>query len=333
VETGWGVTATLIPEVLRQLEMQGYKGRIVPARRLRDMQAEIDAQVRQGLFDEEFYQERLALFTFDLPDSLPDARSLIVVAVPEPSMRITFTRHGNPLPITVPPTFFPERGINTQVQNLLAESLEPAGYRVALAVLPKKLLAVHSGLGVYGRNNLCYVPGMGSFHRLVALCSDLPCPENEWRELEMMESCHKCFACQRHCPTGAITAERFLLHAERCLTFHNERPNEIDFPSWIDGSWHNRVIGCFHCQAVCPQNRGFLEWVEEGAAFSEEETDLIMQGLPLDQLPSALAEKVARFDIVGLLEVLPRNLAVLLLLKGENPKPGAVQTTTATADP
>ena len=299
-------------EVLRQLETLGYKGRIVSAQRLRDMQEEIDAQYRQGLFDEEFHQERLAFFTFDLPDSLPDARSLIVIAVPEPQMRITFTQRGNPLSITVPPTFFPERGIDQQVENLLAEILEPAGYQVAQAVLPKKLLAVCSGLGVYGRNNLCYVPGMGSFHRLVALCSDLPCPEHDWRELEMMESCHKCFACLRRCPTGAITAERFLLRAERCLTFHNERPNEIDFPSWIDGSWHNCLVGCFHCQMSCPQNRGFLEWIEEGAAFSEEETTLIIQGLPFDQLPSAMAEKLEQFDIVSLLEILPRNLTVLL---------------------
>jgi epoxyqueuosine reductase len=299
-------------EVLHQLEMQGYKGRIVPVQHLRDLQEEIEAQHGQGLFDEEFYRERLAVFDFGLPNGLPDARSLIVVAVPEPQMRITFTRQGNPLPVTVPPTFFPERRVDGQVKALLASILEPAGYRVAHVVLPKKLLAVHSGLAAYGRNNLCYVPGMGSFHRLVALCSDLPCPEDDWRELEMMASCRMCSACLRHCPTGAITAERFLLHAERCLTFHNERLSEIAFPPWIDGSWHNCLVGCFHCQTVCPQNRDFLEWVEEGAVFSEEETILIMQGLPPDQLPPALTEKLEQFDIRSLLEVLPRNLAVLL---------------------
>jgi epoxyqueuosine reductase len=325
------MTAAVAPEVLRQLETQGYKGRIVPARRLRDTQEEIDAQYRQDLFDEEFYQERLASFTFDLPDGLLDAQSLIVVAVPESQMQITFTQHGKPLSITVPPTFFPERGTDEQVENLLAETLEPAGYRVAPVVLPKKLLAVRSGLGVYGRNNLCYVPGMGSFHRLVALCSDLPSPEHDWRELEMMESCHKCTACLQRCPAGAITAKRFLLYAERCLTFHNERPNEIDFPSWIDSSWHNCLVGCFHCQTACPQNRGFLKRIEEGAAFSEEETALIMQGPAPDQLPPALEEKVERFDIVGLLEVLPRNLTVLL--EGKNPKHGTVQAAAATADP
>jgi epoxyqueuosine reductase len=40
---------------------------------------------------------------------------------------------------------------------------------VALSLLPLKSLAVRSGLAAYGRNNVCYVPGMGSFLELVGL--------------------------------------------------------------------------------------------------------------------------------------------------------------------
>ena len=120
---------------------------------------------------------------------------------------------------------------------ILAEVLESGGYRAAKAVLPKKLLAVRSGLAAYGKNNITYVPGMGSFHGLVAVFSDLPAPEGTWRDAEMMEACHKCAACRRHCPTGAIDADRFLLRAERCLTFHNEKPVDVPFPGWIDAAW------------------------------------------------------------------------------------------------
>jgi epoxyqueuosine reductase len=302
----------MTPELFHQLEEQGYKGRIVSVQHLRDLREETEGFYRQGLFDEEFYQERLALFTFRPPENLPDARSLIVVAVPEPWRRVTFTWNGDPISFIVPPTFFPVQRINKQVEGLLARVLGPAGYRVAQVVLPKKLLAVHSGLGVYGRNNLCYIPGMGSFHRLVALCSDLPCQEDNWRELRMMESCQECSACLHNCPTGAITSERFLLRAERCITFHNERSNDIAFPAWIDPSWHNSLIGCFHCQRVCPQNRDFLDWVEGGAAFSQEETGLLLGGVPLDQLPLATAEKLKQFDMIDLLDILPRNLLVFM---------------------
>ncbi|MGQ9600635.1 MAG: 4Fe-4S double cluster binding domain-containing protein, partial [Anaerolineae bacterium] len=257
--------AKIAQTLYSQLEERGYKGRLASIQHLRALQEEIEANYGRGLFDEEFYQERLTGFAFNPPDSLPDARSLIVVAVPQPQMRVTFTWKGKQVPLIVPPTYLHWQETDKQVEDLLVEILGPQGYRVAQAALPKKLLAVHSGLGTYGRNNICYVDGMGSFHRLVALYSDFPCQEDDWQELRMMESCQKCSACLHHCPTGAITAERFLLQAERCLTFCNEKPGDVPFPTWIDSSWINCLVGCLHCQRVCPQNKDFLEWVEEGA--------------------------------------------------------------------
>jgi len=314
-------------ELFSELKERGYQGRIVSIQHLGDLQEEIEGRYRQGLFDEEFYQEWLTGFAFSPPDSLPEARSMIVVAVPQPQTRVTFTwacpeprpensrrgsrRDGEPVRFIIPPTYFEQRTEN-RVRELLARVLEPAGYRVAEAVLPKKLLAVRSGLAAYGKNNISYVPGMGSFHGLVAVYSDVPAQEDNWREPQMMESCQNCSACLRHCPVGAITSECFLLRAERCITFHNEKPGDVPFPAWIDPSWHNCLVGCLHCQRVCPQNREFLHWVEERAEFSQEETALLLQGVALDQLPPATAKKLEQSDVVELLDVLPRNLGVLL---------------------
>jgi epoxyqueuosine reductase len=211
----------------------------------------------------------------------------------------------------VPPTYLHWRGTDQQAEDALAEILELEGHRVARAMLPKKLLAVRSGLAAYGKNNITYVPGMGSFHRLVVFYSDLPCQQDDWREPKMMERCEKCIACLRHCPTGAITSERFLLHAERCITFHNEKPSDVPFPEWLDASGHNCLVGCLHCQNICPENRDFLAWVGEGAEFSSEETSLLVEGIPLDQLPAAMVEKLEQSDLIDLLDVLPRNLKVL----------------------
>ena len=299
-------------ELLRQLNERGYKGTIVPIQHLRDLQEEIEGQRRQRLLDEELYQEYLAAFSFSPPESLPQARSLIVVAVPQPQIQATFTWNAGPLRLIVPPTYLAAQQVDNQVKGLLAETLRQEGYQVALAVVPKKLLAVRSGLGAYGKNNICYVDGMGSFHRLVALYSDLPCPEDNWQKLRMMESCQNCSACLHHCPAGAITSERFLLHAERCITFHNEKPTDVPFRAWMDPSWHNCLVGCMTCQRVCPQNQDVLDWVEEGPEFSREETTMLLHGDTLDQLPAATAEKLERSDMVTLLDVLPRNLGIFL---------------------
>jgi hypothetical protein len=67
-----------------------------------------------------------------------------------------------------------------------------------------------------------------------------------------------------------------------------------------------------HCQGVCPQNKDFLPWIEPGAEFSEEETALLLQGIPLDQFPTATLKKIEQFDLIEYFDVLPRNLGVLL---------------------
>jgi epoxyqueuosine reductase len=302
----------MILTLLRRLDAKGCQGRVVPVHHLHDLQEEIEGRYRQSLFDEEFYQECLAGFEFGPPDDLPEAHSLIIVAVPQPQIRFTFTWNGETIPLVVPPTYLHWKETDQQVEDLAAGILGAQGYRVVQAALPKKLLAVHSGLAVYGKNNVTHVAGLGSFHRLAALFSDLPCPADAWQEARMMERCQKCQACMRACPSGAITAERFLLHAERCLTFRNEKPGDVPFPAWVDPAWHNCLVGCMICQRVCPENKEFLGWIEEGAEFSAEETTLLLEGVSPDQLPDALMEKLARWDLVDLLDILPRNMGVFL---------------------
>lgn len=299
-------------ELLQQLEESGYQGRIVASQRVHDLQEEIETRHREGLLDETFFHKRLTSFVFSAFESLPGAQSLIVVAVRQPQFRFIFTWNGEQVPLIVPPTYLHWQKIDKQVEDTLAEILRAKGYWVAPASLPKKLLAVRSGLAAYGKNNITYVEGMGSFHRLAVFYSDCPCSQDEWQESKMMERCEKCSACLRSCPSGAISAERFLLYAEKCLTFHNEEPSDVPFPAWLDPSWHNCLVGCLHCQSICPENKDFLEYVEEGAEFSAEETALLADGVPLDQLPAATTEKLERTDLVDLLDVLPRNLQVHL---------------------
>jgi epoxyqueuosine reductase len=304
-------------EVLTRLEQEGYRGRVVGVEHLRDLEVELEERRRQGLIDEDLYHDYLAGFGFDLPEDLPLGQSLILAAMPQPQIRVVFTLKGKTLPLIVPPTYLHARESDKRVEDLLTEILAVDGYRVAAAAVPKKPLAVHSGLAAYGRNNICYVSGMGSFVRLVAFYSDLPGQEDDWRELTAMEACEKCTACLRICPTEAITDERFLIRAERCLTFLNEKPGDVPFPAWVDPSWHNCAVGCMHCQRVCPENRDVVDWVEEGEQFTEDETALLLEGLAADQMSVTTREKLQRGDLIDLLDVLPRNLRALFSRESE----------------
>lgn len=296
----------------QHLETYGYRGRVVSIRHLRALQEEIQDRHRRGLLDEDLFQAYIVRFDYQPPRNIPNARSLIVVAYADPPVRFTFGWKGKSVQLTVPPTYLKADAKDAEVGRVLMELLAAQGYRLSQTVVPEKLLAVRSGLARYGKNNITYVEGLGSFHRLVVFCSDYPCDEEHWIEARMLERCEQCQACQRSCPSGAIAADRFLLRAERCLTFWNEKPGRIAFPDWVEGSWHNCLVGCLHCQRACPENRQLQEWHEEGAEFSGQETELILAGGAATEFSPALMEKLERWDLLELIDMLPRNLQACL---------------------
>jgi epoxyqueuosine reductase len=144
----------------------------------------------------------------------------------------------------------------------------------------------------------------------VGAFSDMPCNEDPWRGAKALERCESCDACLKQCPTGAITRDRFLLDSGRCLTYYNEGTK--DFPEWIDPAWHHCLIGCMRCQSVCPENKGVRDWIEERVEFSEPETNALVDGVPLDELPDVTAAKVRSLEISELYRLLCRNLGALI---------------------
>lgn len=296
-------------QVYSRLEQKGYRGKIVPIQHLADLKEEFEHHHNQGVFDEALYQAYLAGFEFGIPEHFPDAKSLVITSAPQPQQKVNFNFKGRPYHLTVPPTY--SHKTDEIVENILSDILKPKGFNLFPAVLPVKLLAVHSGLSKYGKNNITYIEGMGSFYRLKAFLSDLPTAEDNWFGLQMMEQCNKCSACANKCPTGAIIPHRFLIQAEKCLTFHNERPDE--FSDWIELCWHNCLIGCMYCQLACPVNKRFFRWFEEGQeSFTEKETELILKGTSPNQFPQATVEKLKRVCLFDQLDVMLRNLDVLI---------------------
>jgi epoxyqueuosine reductase len=296
-------------EVFAELRKRGYQARVVSIRHLQSIQAEIAERRQQGLLDKDFYKDRLSWFKFLPPEDFV-AASLIVVAVPRPQSQAIFKWKGGRLPLILPPTYTAYDETSKAIGGLLSELLGRKGYRATQTALPLKVLAVRSGLASYGRNNITYIPGLGSFLQLVAVYSDLPCEIDTWREPAMMKACEKCTRCREACPTGAIPSDRFLLRAERCIVYHNEKPGGVPFPNWLKPSWHNCIMGCMHCQRACPVDQKFLDWIGVKEEFSEAETKLFLEGAKLDELPEATAKKLGHLGLAGDIDRFPRNLRV-----------------------
>jgi epoxyqueuosine reductase len=297
-------------KLFNMIEEHGWRGRIVPIGHLTDLRHAIISRYERGLIDEKLYQDQLSFFSFDLPADLPSARSILIVAVPTPQMRIIFQWKGRRVPVIVPPTYISYTPRTESTQEILATWLKNEGYYLSKPQLPLKTLAVYSGLAKYGRNNICYVDGMGSFLQLVGAFSDLSCDRDPWQEPKKLNRCESCVACLQHCPTKAINNNRFLLHAENCLTYHNEAAS--DFPGWINPSWHHCLIGCLRCQTICPENKEVIKWFEDRAEFSEQETALFIQGVPFDQLPAEMVIKIKNLEINEKYRLLCRNLSMVI---------------------
>jgi epoxyqueuosine reductase len=290
------------------LEETGNVSRIVSFGHLKELKEELKMQHDNGYFSEDFYKERLTSFKFNNPTSSIVAKSIIIIAVPQPTIILIFRWNGTDQQVIIPPTY--DFSANIEIKRRLKEILILEGFNLFTTSIPLKLIAVRSGLAEYGRNNICYIPGRGSFFRLMNFLTDLPCAEYNWRLPVMMERCLKCKACLVSCPLGAIDEDRFLLHAERCLTFHNEHAS--DFPKNIDRSFHQSLFGCLRCQTVCPENKKTFKWFEEREQFSEYETSVILNGIPLKQIPNSTQKKLIRLGLIDDYSLLARNLSVLL---------------------
>jgi epoxyqueuosine reductase len=238
--------------------------------------------------------------------------TVIVVAVPCPAHTLRFTLPDRLFTARIPPTYFQystwEESLRKEIIGLCPELKDD------LHAIPhaRKALAVRMGLVAYGANNITYCPGMGSFHRMGAFTTSV---EMESRvdggraPGEVLEECASCGRCRDACPTGAISHERFLLKAERCLTLYNESPGP--WPAWIPARAHNCLVGCIACQEICPCNEGLLRTEDSGVIFTREETDALLAGGEA-ALPPSIKDKLESIGMAEYAGAIGRNLAALI---------------------
>ena len=177
-------------------------------------------------------------------------------------------------------------------------------------------MAVQSGLAEYGKNNITYVSGMGSYLTYAALSTDIPCKKDNWRDIIISPMCKNCDICVKNCPTKAIKKDRFLIESRKCLSAINE--NTQDFPDWLPSSAHHTPFDCLKCQASCPMNKDKQEITD--VYFDEAETERILEGAPYKDVSKELKKNI---NLLGLdsWPSIPRNLRTLfdLMDKGHTP--------------
>ena len=250
------------------------------------------------------------MYKFEVPTVEFVIRSVIIIAIPHPAYaKAEFVRQGKKYNfVSLAMSDF------NNTEKYVKEFLAPKDYHIKSAPnLPLKRLAAQSGLAVYGRNNICYVDGMGSIFSFVAYFSDIPCDDNDdWTEMRQADICTNCRICFNNCPTGAIREDRFLIDNERCLSYFNE--SEGEFPEWIPLSVHHCLYDCLKCQINCPMNKEYVNNVVESIKFSEDETGMLLSGSSFEAFSPALKQKSEVLGLDKWLDAIPRNLKILFEL-------------------
>ena len=304
-----------IIEMLSQSMMENrYAIQVVSINHLEELQKDIENLRSSDLFSDLINTITNDFYSFVLPDAPFKINSIIVVASPKPLVEVKFNLKDKT--ISLLHHTYVNIDKTTDIKHNIDEILNSKGFHlVEAASLPQKLLAVRSGLAKYGRNNITYVDGMGSLQELTTFYSDILCTDDNWHEIQQMDLCKTCSVCINICPTAAITKERYLIKAERCLTYLNEFiwPMVKDFPSWLDKSAHNCIHGCILCQVNCPQNRKFIDNIVGIIEFNEEETSMLLEGKSIKELPKDLILKLKKLNLADdYFDLLSRNLKVLI---------------------
>ena len=295
-------------ELLDWAERRGYRVAWSPWELVRDVYEEFAERRRRGELDLELDRMFLSWFSEPLAQKAEAPRWVVLVAVPSPTHSLTFRFDGKTRRLLVPPTYVGYRATSRTVLSDLSQAVF-GGSPVEPLKAPLKATAAKLGLVAYGRNNVTYAEGLGSYIQLVGGVTreDLSEGAATVRPPSSLDACQSCTACAAACPTQAIPADRFLLHAERCLVFFNERPDP--FPEWIPRNAHRCAIGCMACQVVCPVNRGLLKVERDAAVFTEEETATVLAGEDADHpLVRSAAGKLDPLQMTESAAVVWRNV-------------------------
>jgi epoxyqueuosine reductase len=322
------IAGLLLPQVLRAQRGRGRRGPVdpsqipvyryktLPVSRFRELQAEYDKSLTSPSYSRsEAFRDDVAKLSFRIPADLPTAKSAIVVAAFTKSMYVRFTLDGAQFRLLVPPQYYADDMSAAKLRGIVQqEIIKSANSRIVdiSQSVPLKLLAARSGLGRYGKNNLIFVDGMGSYNLLYAFLTDYAFAEDNWTQLSILGHCQRCDRCDRSCPTSCFSYGRFPIDIDKCVTLYNERQGA--FPNWMLRSGHSALMGCLRCQDACPEDGGYAGVAGMLEDVSEDETRKILKGTADDALLKSLQRKLRQFPATASKEAFPiltRNLSVL----------------------
>lgn len=240
-------------------------------------------------------------------------KTIIVLSYPYHSIsKVTLHYDNRTLNTTIPAGYYNYYQKNQQFYDKLTDTLKANNIQYVDINIPLKNLAVRLGLAEYGRNNVTYVDGYGSYHYLIAVACDKRFTETynpKLNEPHQMIECASCNLCINSCPMGAISENNYLIDMQKCISLYNQELNE--WPNWILKEKVRFLIACGACQMCCPRNHGLIKQINT-YEFSVEETMAIVNDVPKDNLIwNKITNKMSDIGLSGFEDYVYHNIKML----------------------
>lgn len=168
-------------EIIKEIENNGLKAKLINIDSIDKIHPELEKVQTDNPFVKKYLNSYFDEFNYDFKSVMDSAKSMLIVAVPDPISRIIFNINRKNKAVLMPPMYLYNSSVENEkyqsnilkITKLLNDILSKHSFEANKINLPAKLLTVKSGLGVYGKNNICYVDGIGSFISLVENTSAL----------------------------------------------------------------------------------------------------------------------------------------------------------------
>lgn len=279
--------------------------RIIEIDRISDIKEEVHNHQSEHLQLDNYNYYADTSYDFSILDN-SSVKSIFITATPSP---FYILRIEGSIDLRIPPIYGNRSKIVNESKRITESLFTQFGYHTYSVYLPKKLIAVHCGLASYGNNGITYIKDFGSYFRLTMFASDYECSDKSvWNDISLMKSCQKCGKCIQICPVAALEKGSAWVNTNKCITRYNEQPG--DFPEWIQGNYHNSLVGCSKCQEICPQN--YKKSKEIVISVSNEMINQIMDVNSYDELNQNTRELLNELSIERYFQVLKRNIKMLI---------------------
>ncbi len=292
-------------------DSRGMACRIMDPAAIDRARLRLDGFSSGGFLDPAFVRDSLSGFRYLQGRKVQEPRGLVMLALPRPAHSVRLEFEEGPREFYFPPTYVEYNPTFDVVLGWFRDDLGLGPREADIVSAPLKSLAAMAGLIRFGRNNIGYVDGFGSYVQLFGIVTRFPLePDGEPRAVEdqVLDRCRDCRACANVCRAGAIGLDRFLLRAESCYVLASESHEPI--PEGMTPPSTDCLIGCLKCQEVCPENKGLLRKVATGLSFDRRETEILLaepENRPADAW-QAIESKFATLHTTEKAGTLSRNL-------------------------